>query len=187
MLCEQCRMREASIVIREVMNGNVTEKHLCSQCASESDLGTLVDGNTSFARLLSGILGLQDARREEELSEADLACPVCGTTYKEFVRNSRFGCADCYNTFGILIYNNIKKLQGNDTHVGKKPRYTGDRKIHADMVASAKQKQGLKEKLEIYEAKQKEAVRDENYEQAAFYRDEIRKIRERMKADHEVV
>ena len=28
MLCEQCRMREASIVIREVVNGTVTERKL---------------------------------------------------------------------------------------------------------------------------------------------------------------
>ena len=34
MLCEQCRMREASIVIREVVNGTVTERNLCSECAS---------------------------------------------------------------------------------------------------------------------------------------------------------
>ena len=31
MLCEQCRMREASIVIREVVNGTVTERNLCSE------------------------------------------------------------------------------------------------------------------------------------------------------------
>ncbi len=42
MLCEQCRMREASIVIREVVNGTVTERNLCSECASQSDLGGIL-------------------------------------------------------------------------------------------------------------------------------------------------
>lgn len=188
MLCEQCGEREASIVIREVVNGNVTEKNLCSQCAAQADLvGGLMDGDSPFARLLSGILGLQDSRREEELPEENLTCPVCGTTYGEFVRDSRFGCSECYDTFGLLIYNNIKKLQGSDTHVGKKPRFMGDKKIHADMVASAKSKQSLAEKLEIYQAKQNEAVADEDYEQAAHYRDEIKKLKERMKSGDEVV
>ena len=57
MLCEQCRMREASIVIREVVNGTVTERNLCSECASQSDLGgILMDSSGPFAKLLSGIL-----------------------------------------------------------------------------------------------------------------------------------
>ena len=67
MLCEQCRMREASIVIREVVNGTVTERNLCSECASQSDLGgILMDSSSPFAKLLSGILGISDSRRSEE-------------------------------------------------------------------------------------------------------------------------
>ena len=51
MLCEQCRMREASIVIREVVNGTVTERNLCSECASQSDLGgILMDSSSPFAK-----------------------------------------------------------------------------------------------------------------------------------------
>ena len=158
MLCEQCRMREASIVIREVVNGTVTERNLCS-----------------------------DSRRSEEEDASKLSCPTCGMTYKEFVQDGRFGCADCYNTFGLLINNSIKKIQGNNSHTGKKPRFLGDKKIHADMVADAKKRQSLQEQLEICQAKQKEAVLEEDYEKAAYYRDEIKKIKERIQAGDEVV
>ena len=138
MLCEQCRMREASIVIREVVNGTVTERNLCSECASQSDLGGILMASSSpFAKLLSGILGISDSRRSEEEDASKLSCPTCGMTYKEFVQDGRFGCADCYNTFGLLINNSIKKIQGNNSHTGKKPRFLGDKKIHADMVADA--------------------------------------------------
>ena len=172
MLCEQCRMREASIVIREVVNGTVTERNLCSECASQSDLGgILMDSSSPFAKLLSGILGISDSRRSEE----------------EDVQDGRFGCADCYNTFGLLINNSIKKIQGNNSHTGKKPRFLGDKKIHADMVADAKKRQSLQEQLEICQAKQKEAVLEEDYEKAAYYRDEIKKIKERIQAGDEVV
>lgn len=189
MLCEQCRMREASIVIREVVNGNVTEHNLCSECASQSEIGgILMDAGNPFARMLSGILGISSSgQNEEETDASGLTCPTCQMTYAEFVKNSRFGCADCYNTFCLLINNSIKKLQGNNSHTGKKPRFSGDKKIHADMVADARRKQSLQEQLEIYLAKQKEAVRDEDYEKAAYYRDEIRQLRERMQAGNEVV
>lgn len=188
MLCEQCRMREASIVIREVVNGTVTERNLCSECASQSDFGgLLMDSGSPFAKLLSGILGISDSRRSEEEDASNLSCPTCGMTYKEFVQDGRFGCADCYNTFGLLINNSIKKIQGNNSHTGKKPRFSGDKKIHADMVADAKKRQSLNEQLEVCQAKQKEAVSEEDYEKAAYYRDEIKKIKERIQAGDEVV
>ena len=119
MLCEQCMMREASIVIREVVNGTVTERNLCSECASQSDLGgILMDSSSPFAKLLSGIIGISDSRRSEEEDASKLSCPTCGMTYKEFVQDGRFGCADCYNTFGLLINNSIKKIEGNNYHTG---------------------------------------------------------------------
>ena len=113
--------------------------------------------------------------------------PECEQQIKEFVQDGRFGCADCYNTFGLLINNSIKKIQGNNSHTGKKPRFLGDKKIHADMVADAKKRQSLQEQLEICQAKQKEAVLEEDYEKAAYYRDEIKKIKERIQAGDEVV
>ena len=126
-------------------------------------------------------------KRSEEEDASKLSCPTCGMTYKEFVQDGRFGCADCYNTFGLLINNSIKKIQGNNSHTGKKPRFLGDKKIHADMVADAKKRQSLQEQLEICQAKQKEAVLEEDYEKAAYYRDEIKKIKERIQAGDEVV
>ncbi|MFR8811339.1 MAG: hypothetical protein ACLVGU_09725 [Lachnospiraceae bacterium] len=84
MLCEQCRMREASIVIREVVNGTVTERNLCSECASQSDLGgILMDSSSPFAKLLSGILGISDSRRSEEEDASKLSCPS-GMNTKNF-------------------------------------------------------------------------------------------------------
>ena len=55
------------------------------------------------------------------------------------------------------------------------------------MVADAKKLQSLQEQLEICQAKQKEAVLEEDYEKAAYYRDEIKKIKERIQAGDEVV
>ncbi len=183
MLCEQCNVREATIVIREIINGVTTEHHLCAQCASETELGALFDGDSSFAKLLSGILGLNTVSEQPQQEEAEtLTCPCCHTTFGDFIKNRRFGCSECYETFGLLIYDNIKKIQGNDTHMGKRPRYFGEAKEHAKMVAQAKTEMSLADQLEILTARQKEAVRDEDYEAAARYRDEIKSLRERMRS-----
>ena len=75
MLCEQCRMREASIVIREVVNGTVTERNLCSECASQSDLGgILMDSQAHLQNFCQESLesAIPDAARRS----THLSCPV---------------------------------------------------------------------------------------------------------------
>lgn len=75
MLCEQCRMREASIVIREVVNGTVTERNLCSECASQSDLGgILMDSSSHLQNFCQESLesAIPDAARRR----THLSCPV---------------------------------------------------------------------------------------------------------------
>ena len=75
MLCEQCRMREASIVIREVVNGTVTERNLCSECASQSDLGgILMDSSGPFKNFC--LESLESAIPDAVRIRTHLSCPV---------------------------------------------------------------------------------------------------------------
>ena len=96
MLCEKCGIREANIKYTEVFNGVKTEHNLCAQCAKEMDLGpysALIEGEFPLGKLLSSLLGLTDASASQAPKE-DVVCPTCGTTYEEFIKNSRFGCLE---------------------------------------------------------------------------------------------
>ena len=91
MLCEKCGIREANIKYTEVFNGVKTEHNLCAQCAKEMDLGpysALIEGEFPLGKLLSSLLGLTDASASQAPKE-DVVCPTCGTTYEEFIKNSR--------------------------------------------------------------------------------------------------
>ena len=49
MLCERCKIREATIKYTEIINGIKTEHNLCSHCAKEMDFGqysALLDGES---------------------------------------------------------------------------------------------------------------------------------------------
>lgn len=90
MLCEQCRKREATVKYVEVAGGVKTEHNLCAQCAGKLDLGqysALFEGEFPLGKLLSGLLGIPDAARDENRF-AGVVCPVCGTTYEDFVRRA---------------------------------------------------------------------------------------------------
>ena len=184
MLCEKCKIREANIILTEVVNGIKTEHNLCSQCASQTQLKPFLDGDFPFAKMLSGILGLQSEAIDEQTEKMNqLVCPTCHTTYGDFIKNSRFGCADCYDTFGMLLDNNMKKLHGNDTHVGKRPKFQPSEKSYEKTVAYEKEREDQQEQLEILQSRLQEAIREEEYESAARYRDEIKLLKERMNAD----
>ena len=184
MLCEKCRIREANIKYTEVMNGVKTEHNLCSQCAQEMDFGpysAIIEGEFPLGKLLSSLLGLQpSAARQQKMDE--VACPTCKTTYEEFVENSRFGCADCYHVFDLLIGEKIKKLQESASHTGKQPKIRP-----AGGTAAVTSGGGLGFFPEAYHVGHKSAIKAEEYEEAAVCRDRIKALKEENEKNDEMV
>lgn len=198
MLCEQCHTREATVVIREIVNGETTEHHYCSQCASKLEFGNLFDAGSPLAGILSGLLGLGNGSESEDPAD-QLTCPNCGTTYGDFIRDGRFGCPECYETFGPLIRDNIKKIQGSDAHVGKHPKNIGhlyqeakeritQNSLDEAVEEAQNQSAGIEaaqsgmppaEQIRLLQARQQEAVENEDYEEAAKIRDQIRALKEK--------
>ncbi|MCI8886777.1 MAG: excinuclease ABC subunit B [Hungatella sp.] len=184
MLCERCKIREANIQYTEVINGVRTEHNFCAQCAKEMDFGqysAIFDGEFPLAQLLSGLLGGEiPVQKKDRMKQ--VTCPTCGTTYEEFVNNSCFGCADCYGVFDLLIHDNIKQLQGNDCHKGKRPRYqsaTQGEDIPGEAMAGTEDSEATADELiRIWNQKLKEALRMEEYETAAVCRDKLRELKE---------
>ncbi len=198
MLCEKCKIREANIKYTEIINGVKTEHNLCAHCAREMDFGqyaAMLDGEFPLGRLLSGLLGLENDQEETE-ERAKVVCPTCGTSFDDFVENSRFGCPDCYGVFDLFINDKIKQLQGSESHKGKHPRYQSKfekehPKIMAGNAASADAAEeeepqemlpvsaaNSQESRRIRELKKllQEALQAEDYEKAAQCRDEIRSL-----------
>ena len=203
MLCERCKIREANIQYTEIANGVRTEHNYCAQCAKEMDFGpysAIFEGEFPLGKLLSGLLGVPEEESEEEKT-GQIICPTCGTSYDDFVKNSRFGCADCYSVFDLLIHDKIRQLQGNVRHTGKHPKFQKIKadpfhltscdqpeKGTADMTPANREEQTLntdaavenETQLQIrkLEARLREAVRAEEYEIAAECRDQIRALKE---------
>ena len=191
MLCEQCKKREATVRYVEVANGVKTEHNLCGHCAARLDIGqfsAVFEGEISLASLLSGLLGIQDTEHKNG-TLSGVVCPSCGTTYEDFVGGSRFGCADCYSVFGPLLGENIRHLQGSEKHVGKRPgnliraamrreeqeiNRTSSQGAEEDIVRSLTKE----EQMRLLQTRLKDALRREDYKEAAALRDEIRKLKE---------
>lgn len=179
MLCERCKIREANIQYTEVVNGTKKEHHFCAQCAKEMDFGVyaaIFDGEFPLGKLLSGLLGIEDTEKGPDKLQ-QIACPTCGTSYSEFVKDSRFGCADCYSVFGPLMEDSIKQLQGSLMHTGKTPAF--QRMDHESQNEDSEEdgSDSSRNELNELDARLKEALRFEDYETAAVCRDRIKELR----------
>ena len=96
-----------------------------------------------------------------------IRCETCGCSFDDIVKSGKVGCADCYETFYDKLLPSLRKIHGQTSHVGKKPREAAEPQPGAG--ADSDRTQALKQKLA-------EAVADQNFELAAVLRDEIRRM-----------
>ena len=174
MLCQNCNKNEATTYYKENINGQTRELHLCPECAAKLTGGAPAFGSffsdpffpnpfgSSFFSEPFGSMLQSPFGGAAQAIGGGRRCPTCGMTESELRRTGRAGCSDCYKNFSDILLPYIKKLHGAAAHVGATPPPAADQP-KADPV------EGLKAKLN-------DAVKAENYEEAARLRDEIRRL-----------
>lgn len=90
-------------------------------------------------------------------------CPKCNMTYSDFKRTGKLGCSECYNSFKLPIGEVLKQLHHNNVHVGKIP-------------SNLRFELSRKKKLEDLKNKLQDAIKNEQYEEAAKIHKEILEI-----------
>ena len=159
MLCEKCGKNNATVMYTQIINGQKSTLNICSACAS----GESIFDN--FGSLLN--FGVRP-------SSQNTVCPVCNMTLSEFSRKGRAGCGECYNTFRSHASAMLKKIHGSAKHV------TGE-----EQAEEKKHEANPKNPLEELKEQLKNAIAEENFEQAAILRDKIREEEKKGDAENE--
>lgn len=162
MLCEDCKKKEASIHFKEIVNGELTELHLCGECAEKKGFSlSELKSPLSLINLLSGLAEVAEGIPPPK--ETLQRCETCGITWREFKRKGRLGCSECYWVFSPQLSQVLRKIHGGIQHVGKTPEEV------PSGVKREKRIQDLRVQLE-------HAVKSEEFEKAAKLRDKIRDL-----------
>ncbi len=172
MLCQHCNKRPATVHLTKIVNNSKTEKHLCEECARESeDMGIALEPKFSFHHLLTGLLGSEGnvfATGGSSSHGVDIQCKNCNLTYPQFSQIGRLGCSRCYEAFAPKLKGLLKRVHGSSIHNGKLPnRISGTVRIKKQL---SELKQNLQKK-----------IADEEFEEAARLRDEIRQLEKKAK------
>ena len=167
MLCDICGGNEATVHLTEIINDKMTKLHLCEGCARKK--GGEMEEHFGLNDLLAGLADF-GTQLETDVS-AKATCPNCGLSYTDFKRTGRLGCGDCYETFRKNLAPLLKRIHGSDRHIGKTPRPVSKR---PKVISEKDRAQELRKKLQ-------EAIRMEEFEEAARLRDKIRILETRPK------
>lgn len=163
MLCDICKKNVATVHLTQMVEGKTKKVDLCEACSKDKG----VDDPTGFS-LADLLLGLGAAQEiEQAAGGGEIKCPHCGFTQADFKKAGRLGCAECYAVFSEGLETLLKTMHKGTRHVGKVPQ-------------AYKQSQDLADKLKSLQKKLEKAIAEEDFENAATLRDEVKVVRAQM-------
>ena len=159
MLCSICKEKTATVHLTKIVGDKMQQMDLCEECAKAKG----INDPTGYGLAdLDLVLGLGAAQQiEQAAGGAELKCPRCGFTQADFKKSGRLGCPECYQTFAEGLGTLLKTMHKGTRHTGKAPE-------------ALRQSRDLSDRLKTLQNKLAKAIKDENFEQAAALRDEIK-------------
>ena len=162
MLCQHCQQREANVQIYQTENGHTTELHLCEVCAQQAQEVSFIFQPVIVPEFLQALFGLTSTQPQP----TEKVCPKCGISFSKITKAGKLGCSSCYEAFETELEPLLRRIHGSGQNVGKIPVRQGSE------IKSRLEERKLKEKLQVL-------IQQENFEEAALVRDQIRQLEQR--------
>ena len=160
MLCCACKEKPATVHLTQIVGDKMQKLDLCEDCAKTKG----VNDPTSFSLADADVLfGLGASQEIDQTAGTEMKCPRCGFTQVDFKKSGRLGCPECYKTFAEGLGGLLKAMHKGTRHTGKVPEALRESREQSD-------------RLKMLQKKLAKAIDDENFEQAACLRDEIKQM-----------
>lgn len=172
MICEHCKQRHANVTVTQVQNGQKIERHYCEVCAQQFHPFQFETNEepASLQQFISNWINFfpSTAKKESSVSaeREKLTCSTCGFSYRQFLKQGKFGCEHCYETFSAQLPPLLEKIQVGTKHVG--------------FVKEAPSKEKIEQRITKLREQMKHVILQENFEDAAKLRDEIRMLEKKI-------
>lgn len=169
MLCEECGKKQATVSITVTTGNGTNTRRLCPDCMKKMEFNLVKGDIQSFLSSVLSVLG-----NEKKAEQPSIVCSSCGLSFSEFEHTGRLGCAQCYRDFSNQLKPSLQKIHGRTQHAGRKPKA---------FVPDPQDE--LQQRLNELRKQMDEAVADENFEEAARLRDELRALSEAQEVSQE--
>ncbi len=163
MKCHQCD-KQATVHLTQILNGQMHKMDLCESCAQAK--GVTNPENLSIGNLM------ENASDVPEGSDSPMTCESCGTTHSEFKKGGRLGCEACYHVFRPVLDPLLDGMHAGNKHLGKIP-------------AASKSRVQFEQSVSQLRSQLQGAIEEENYEDAARIRDQLKELESKEQANME--
>lgn len=143
-----------------IVNGVSQRTNLCRDCAIKEGVFTAKPSNI-FDDMFSVFADFLPFEKV-----ADVTCPVCKLSLREFKTTAKLGCPNCYDAFREEIAKVIKRIAPFETH-----KQESIKQVKSTTKATSKE-----DKIATLRQEMAEAVKEERYEDAAKIKKQIQKL-----------
>lgn len=154
--CSECK-RAVKVQYKEIIGDAITCTEMCNECPV----------------LKAKLHGDAASSKNEKQS---LCCGVCGTCLESVQTGQPVGCPECYSVFANYIISELIDAGGIPVALKKKAQAQKLQTLHIGRSPKQPGSQALSSKLSSLNDALSEALKKENYEQAASIRDQIKAL-----------
>ena len=174
-LCQICLKNPATAHLKELdSDGNLQELHICNSCCTKFNLDLALDPKPIqeiISITAAGSSNEDDVEADDldivaissEEGDDEIICPHCETSFEQFSKNNRFGCANCYDAFSERLDGLLEELHGEAQHCGRSPQQ------------ECQHNQVLAKRISL-EKRLKDVIAEERFEEAAQIRDQLKEL-----------
>jgi protein arginine kinase activator len=167
MICELCNKNEATVHLKQVLNGEENELFVCQECSGKQELDVL--SSMGMSDFLFGV-GVKNKINTSAPEKDEKSCSHCHLRKSDFNKRSRMGCEHCYDVFADELQPMLAMMHKSFQHNGKIPP---NEKMNISL-----------ERLEI---DLQGAIDVQDFEKAAVIRDDILAIKASGSIDTSVI
>ncbi len=158
--CSECK-KPVAVIYTEIVGNMITHTSMCADCP---ELQKRLYG-TNPAEYVANQVGVN----------AGLCCGNCGTTLEEVKRGHRLGCMECYNVFGDLL---LSEMAAANRLLPRVSNFKKSVPIHIGRAPGESLAISPSSRLLALNEALRETLSREDYEQAAWLRDQIKALTE---------
>lgn len=159
--------RSIKIVYKEIVGDAMHVTEMCAECPV-------------YEQKLHGQMRLAQTQGCSE-EEAGLYCSSCHTSLESVLTGNPLGCAECYAVFADALLSTLLSEEAIPMHLAKNISAKKNQPLHMGKLPHASMAPPVSGRLTALNEALNEALKKENYEQAAWLRDQIKALIEKEK------
>lgn len=160
--CGQCK-KPVKVLYKEIVGEAITCTQMCADCPV---LQERLHGTTPTEKSAEGLTA----------AESGLCCSNCGTSFEAVKMGNPLGCRDCYTVFNSLLVSELIAAGKIPPRLRKSLSSRHPPPIHIGRSPGKELSPLSSTRLTALNEALNEALRRENYEEAALLRDQIKEL-----------